>query len=280
MTIGEKIKNARIQKKLTQSELAGEKITRNMLSLIESGKCSPSLDTLEYLSHSLDLPLAYLVSPENDLFHFRKKEKMYAIKNALEIKNYNVVISLIHGMDGLDDELAYILAFSYFELGMTSTMGGSFVSAKKYFDRCLEYSNKTNYDTKRYEAIVPLYYSIIKNVNSPLLEFEETLFINKMQNAFDYEFYRYLILDLYYPFTQFLYKEHTRAKILIKERKYQEAIKVLTNIEDTRGNYGRNAYVMFGVYTDLEQCYKQIADFENAYRYASKRISLLEGFQS
>ena len=280
MTIGEKIKNARVEKKMTQADLAGDKITRNMLSLIESGKCSASLDTLEYLSERLQLPISFLVSGENDIFYYRKKEKMYAINSALEAKNYNVVISLVHSIDGLDDELAYILAFSYFELGMTSVMGGSFVSSKKYFDRCIEFSKKTKYDTKRFEAIIPLYYSVIGNVNSPLLEFEENSFILKMQDAFDYEFYKYLTLDLSYPFTSFYYKEHTNAKILIKERKYQDAIRVLSDIEQARGNHGRNAYVMFGVYTDLEYCYKQIADFENAYRYASKRISLLEGFQS
>ena len=37
MTIGEKIKTERLRKKLTQSEIAGDRITRNMLSAIESG---------------------------------------------------------------------------------------------------------------------------------------------------------------------------------------------------------------------------------------------------
>jgi hypothetical protein len=44
--------------------------------------------------------------------------------------------------------------------------------------------------------------------------------------------------------------------------------------------YPHNAYITFGVYSDLEICYKQLFDFENAYRYTSKRLSLIEGFQS
>ena len=41
--IGEKIKALRISKRMTQSELAGDQITRNMLSLIENGSALPSL---------------------------------------------------------------------------------------------------------------------------------------------------------------------------------------------------------------------------------------------
>ena len=280
MTLGEKIKAARIQKKLTQQDLAKDKITRNMLSYIENGKASPSHETLLYLASALDLPAPYLLSEDNDLFFYKKKEKMPAIRAALDIKNYNVVISLILSIDGLDDELAYILAFSFFELGVNSFLGGSFTSAAKYFDRCLAYSQKTVYDTKRFEAIAPLYYAVVKNANSPLLEFEEDSFIEKMTTAFDYEFYKYLIQDLNYRYTNPYYKKHTEAKILIKERRYLDAIKILRDIEENRHSLGRNAYVIFCVYTDLEACYKQIVDYENAYRYASKRISLLEGFQA
>ncbi len=40
MTIGEKIKKIRTAKLMTQSELAGSEITRNMLSRIENGFAS------------------------------------------------------------------------------------------------------------------------------------------------------------------------------------------------------------------------------------------------
>ena len=42
MNLGEKIKKIRILRKKTQKELAGDKITRNMLSQIESGKARPN----------------------------------------------------------------------------------------------------------------------------------------------------------------------------------------------------------------------------------------------
>lgn len=54
--LGKKIKEARLAKKMTQSEVVGNFITRNMLSQIESGNAMPSLKTLKYLSEVLDLP--------------------------------------------------------------------------------------------------------------------------------------------------------------------------------------------------------------------------------
>lgn len=58
---GRRIKEARIAKKMTQSEVVGTFITRNMLSQIESGTAAPSLKTLEYLASVLDIPVASLM---------------------------------------------------------------------------------------------------------------------------------------------------------------------------------------------------------------------------
>lgn len=53
--LGKLIKEARISKKMTQSEVVGSFITRNMLSQIENGLATPSIRTLQYLAGILDL---------------------------------------------------------------------------------------------------------------------------------------------------------------------------------------------------------------------------------
>ena len=55
--LGKRIKEARLAKKMTQAEVVGSFITRNMLSQIESGTATPSVKTLEYLSNVLELPM-------------------------------------------------------------------------------------------------------------------------------------------------------------------------------------------------------------------------------
>lgn len=62
MTLGQKIKAARLEKGLTQKEVVGDYITRNMLSKIENDSATPSVRTLEYLAKALDLPPGHFLS--------------------------------------------------------------------------------------------------------------------------------------------------------------------------------------------------------------------------
>lgn len=61
MTLGQKIKTARLEKGLTQKEVVGDYITRNMLSKIENDSATPSVRTLEYLARALDLAPGYFL---------------------------------------------------------------------------------------------------------------------------------------------------------------------------------------------------------------------------
>ena len=61
MELGEKIRRARLAAGLSQRQLAGDEITRNMLSLIENGTAKPSVKTLRYLSGRLEKPLSYFL---------------------------------------------------------------------------------------------------------------------------------------------------------------------------------------------------------------------------
>ncbi len=64
MEIGDRIKQARVEAGLSQRQLCGDTITRNMLSLIESGKARPSMDTLSYLAGQLGKPVGYFLGEE------------------------------------------------------------------------------------------------------------------------------------------------------------------------------------------------------------------------
>ena len=71
MKLGQLLKQARLESGLSQRQLCGEKITRNMLSQIENGSAKPSMDTLQYLAGRLGKPISYFlgenaVSPSQD----------------------------------------------------------------------------------------------------------------------------------------------------------------------------------------------------------------------
>ena len=61
MKLGARIKQARLEAGLSQRELCGERITRNMLSQIEHGTASPSMQTLRYLAERLEKPISYFL---------------------------------------------------------------------------------------------------------------------------------------------------------------------------------------------------------------------------
>lgn len=61
MELGEKIRKTRQEAGLSQRQLCGEEITRNMLSLIENGSAKPSMKTLQYLASRLGKTVSYFL---------------------------------------------------------------------------------------------------------------------------------------------------------------------------------------------------------------------------
>lgn len=61
MELGEKLRQARLEAGLSQRQLVGDRITRNMLSQIENGSAAPSMDTLHYLAQRLGKPLSFFL---------------------------------------------------------------------------------------------------------------------------------------------------------------------------------------------------------------------------
>ena len=65
MTLGEKIRQVRLERGLTQKQLAGDRITRNQLSQIENDLAQPSMRTLEYLAAGLGVDAGWLMTQED-----------------------------------------------------------------------------------------------------------------------------------------------------------------------------------------------------------------------
>lgn len=61
MELGLRLRQARLEAGLSQRQLCGDKITRNMLSQIENGSAKPSMETLQYLASRLQKPLGFFL---------------------------------------------------------------------------------------------------------------------------------------------------------------------------------------------------------------------------
>lgn len=280
MKLGEKIRAERKRLGLTQNAIAGNFITRNMLSAIESGKVSPSLETLRYLSQTLNLPIGYLLDDDADLFFYKKEVKIFEIRKAYETQKYHKCISLIEDLGSMDDEIRYLFVASAFYYGRKLTIEGNLRHAEEYFSLCLREIDGCIYPTQEFRTLIPLYTAVIHNIQSPLLELDAEAFKNKIFSSYDYEFFHYLHQNQDFIYKNETFRLHIKAKSLLKARKYHEAIAILHQLEDMKGPDQYNSCVILGIYIDLELCYKELLNFEKAYRYANKRISLLEGFRT
>ncbi len=277
MTLGEKIKKSRKEKGLTQSMLVGDYMTRNMLSCIENGTASPSLDTLIYISARLDLPIAYFLSSEESPTPFMKAYRMPRIKEHFKNAEYSACIDELEKLGAPDDETALLLTECYMKLGRSLLMSGEFKTAGVIFEKSLDFSKKTIYNTAVCENRISLYLALCKNIQAPLLEFDQDGYKLLLDQEMDFEFYKYVTLDHSYNYKNETYSLHLKAKRLLKENKYNAALEILDDIVENKRYKEYNSYVMFWIYFDMENAYRRLMDFKNAYKYASKRLSILEG---
>lgn len=64
MELGKRLQQVRLEAGLSQKQLCGDRITRNMLSQIEHGTAKPSMTTLQYLASRLGKPIGYFLEEE------------------------------------------------------------------------------------------------------------------------------------------------------------------------------------------------------------------------
>ena len=280
MTIGEKIKTRRKELGLTQNEVAGDKISRNMLSLIESGNATPSLDTLYYIADKLNIRIEYLVSENISLDTFNRLDAEDEIERMYRSGSYENVAYLIENIRQKSDYICFLGAVCSYNVAREKVRGGSLATARKWLDKATYYATITSIDTTLLEAKYSLLYSILENIQSPKLNFNQQEYERKINEVVDEEFYHYYLGDLEYDYQDPIIRLHIEAKNYIKTRNYPQAIRTLTEAEEKKTQENYDAFVFFGIYTDLENCYKELFDFEKAYRYATKKISLMEYFKT
>lgn len=152
--LGRKIKEARLAKKMTQSDVAGDFITRNMLSQIESGAANPSLKTLEYLTSVLDIPIQVLMPDGKTAEREEEESSLYSrlldIKEFYSEENYEGVIEAAAELfdTALDDEARALTARSYMNMALRREKENNFSGAADYADKAYEYADKGVYASR------------------------------------------------------------------------------------------------------------------------------------
>ncbi len=284
MTIGEKIKTLRLERQMTQTRLAGEHITRNMLSLIESGSAQPSLATILYIAETLGVPAGYLLADGEEEHIYRKSMSMPRIRRALARGELALCREICEELPANDDEIAYILAECALGLGKEAFFAGHLRAACEEFDRAADLARKTQYRKDQILAEAAVYCDYMSNI-SQMLYSECGVDDKKLPLSVNDPFCRYAlacrsldgeltrIAEDYAASEDFL-SHHIRAKINMKNGDFSAAYAELLRILNSDDNIC--GAVMYDVFFELEQCCREIGDFKGAYEYASAKVTLLE----
>ena len=265
MELGEKLRQARVNAGLSQRQLCGEEITRNMLSQIEHGTSTPSLSTLCYLARRLDLPVSYFLG--EDGLVSSNAGLMGQSWAALEAGDAAAALGLLEQYrepDGAFDREYHLLkALALLQLAQSSLEEGRQLYAQKllhqaealeaYLPWLPELSQRRKLLQARLGASFPeselgsldqllfLHASSALEAGNPS---RAAALLDACQNREDAQ---WCLL---------------RARVYLQESEYAAAAKLLQQVEQT----APEAAIPL-----LEQCFSALGDYRLAYYYACKQ---------
>ena len=233
-SLGVRIKEARKEKEITQTELAGSNISRSLLSLIENGNAKPSLTTLQYIAGRLDKPISYfLMSSQN------QQQDLDSIISNLEHlyqnKQYTTIITssnafLKENADHLDSftkigKLYSILGISYSNIGnqqalfyLTKAIENLETKEESYLSQCYYHLGTIMWDNKDYKMMkyyLSLANNLAKNISLDNLHLKLNILYNLSLSLYNLQEYNSVIekinealdyskkYELYYNFGYF-----------------------------------------------------------------------------
>lgn len=141
MTLGQKLKQTRLARGMTQSQVVGDRITRNMLSQIENDLASPSVGTLEYLASVLNVRLSWLLADEQEEAEAGRTQRL---RELLKSGEYAACLELAPE-HAPDDEQALALAMAAAQCAQRALESERFDTARHLAQRGLAWNNGSLY---------------------------------------------------------------------------------------------------------------------------------------
>lgn len=283
--IGERIRQLRMRRGLTQKELAGEQMTRNMLSLVENGSALPSLSSLAYLAEVLGVPVDYFFSAtEEDEGRYIKLSVIDALRRSYHGEQYAECAGQIQVMplSAVDDEVALIGANTYMHIALECAAAYELKTAAAHLKNAQDYMQKTVYageDLKR----AATYYRDLFTLLPSSLEFPERL--TDLRYACGYipaEMLLYLgalrvvgkgVISGKEFSRDTCAARHMQALIAISTNRTDAAVRMLRELaQDNDLPY----FMRYRVYSDLEDAAGNTGEYRIAYMAARKKLDLLE----
>ncbi len=281
--LGKKIKTLRLCRNMTQASLAGETITRNMLSQIENGVAQPSVSTIIELAKKLDTPVEYFFSENGELDDFKKLGAIAKIRKLYAAGDYAKCISRLDALGVSDDETELIYAKSFFARGVDAYRKGALRSAVTYLESAIAHGERSVYVDAELAMAAKEYLHVLAYVSSKDDPFVcSKAFSERFENQHDDILYIYA-LSGYADEAQFstrnsLYAEHLtlRATFDFSDPSRMEDDVASLKALIARCDENRYAVLKYYMYCDLEKLASGCGDYKCAYECSSERLLLAE----
>ena len=289
MNIGEKIKNLRMSKMMTQQELAGDFITRNMLSRIEHGAALPSLPTVVYLAGRLNVPAGFLLAEEENEFLYQKIRYMPNIRRAYKMGDYRICRELCETvLTESDDEIALLMAECALGLAKEEFFAGNLHNACYWFDTALRDADKTAYHTGHITAPAIVYFRYMRGISPSLSSYEADHLLPGERDLAAWQdiFCRYVLIMEQHGALQHRHSLegngvlerqltlHMQATQLQSKGEYKEAYRMLGYI--LADEQAPVPVLLYSVLHDMEQCCKALEDYKGAYEHSLHKLAVQE----
>ena len=236
---------------LSQSQVAGSDMTRNMLSQLEHDLASPSVKTLLYLADRLHVSQGWLLddTEEQDIVACTEEARSF-----FQAENYTECLRILSSLGtGIDEEARLLLFRSAVASAEQTLQDGRYDDA----DRLLQYAERCKGlyigDEEVFRVgMLRLRWNLSQDQPDPEL-LQKVTDLSKLQEL------------------RMIAAEHDllSGRKAVEMRCFSDALPYLHRAENAAilsGNRVKELYFL------LEQCYKEQEDYKQAYRYASLRL--------
>lgn len=260
MELGEKILKARQEAKLSQRQLCGDTITRNMLSQIEHGTAKPSMGTLKILAARLGKPVSFFL--EEDGAVTPNQRIMEQARNAWDCGDFPKARKLLEAYQEpdtvFDREYLLLSALTSLSLAEEAIAQGK----PRYARELLDEIGDVPYMGPDLQRRIGLLEAKLSGSCEGLPSLDEELFLRAQGAYSDGQWSRSLHLleameDHTAPRWQLL-----RGQLYARQKDWQQAANCFHRAEEAYPSETAR---------HLETCYREMEDFRRAYYYACKQ---------
>jgi len=264
MELGEKIRQARLEAGLSQRQLCGEEITRNMLSQIENGSARPSMDTLRFLAARLGKTVSFFL--EEDAVTSPNLQMMTQAWQALDHGHWEGVLSALEGFREPDPlfcrERQRLRALAMLELAEEGLKWGKVPYARQLLEELEETGGTGELRRRRLLLLGRCAPEKLGKICRELPGLDEELLL-RARDALNRE--------------DFLRSEQLLEAVEDKNTPQWNLLRGQTHL--ARGQFTKAAVCYLKAepacpqecWPHLEHCYRELGNYQKAYEYACKQ---------